>query len=145
MPQEKDPPLSAGLQALGAVSKCVLYGGLGVFLFSLFFVDVSIFAAPNILGELNSAGTEAQIGGQSIGIIVANIIQTVLGLLGVIFVILIIYSGFLWMTASGNDEKIKSAQGHLRNAVIGVAIVVGAQIITYWVLFNITEAALRGQ
>lgn len=142
---EKNSPPSHGYRVLCAVNKCVLYGGLGLFLFSLFLVDVSTFAAPNLLGELQNAGATAELGQQNIGIIIANIIQTILGILGVVFVILIIYSGFLWMSSAGNDERIKMAQGHLKNAVIGVIIVVGAQIVTYWVVYNVTEAALRGQ
>lgn len=144
---QKETTSSEGLgyQALRAVNKFVLYGGLSVFLFSLFLVDVSTFAAPNLSGELLKAGGEAHLVQQNIGIIIANIIQTVLGMLGVVFVILIIYSGFLWMTAGGESEKIKMAQAHIRNAIIGVVIVVGAQIITYWVLYQVTTAALRGQ
>ncbi|MBI2644643.1 hypothetical protein HYW94_00490 [Candidatus Uhrbacteria bacterium] len=50
----------------------------------------------------------------SIVVYIGNIIAVVLGFLGVVMIGLIIYSGILWMTASGNDEKIKTAQGHLR-------------------------------
>lgn len=139
------PPV---FHVIRSAQKWMLYGGFGVFLISLFFVDVSIFAqtpsSVDLSGVLRDAGTSANLGTRSIGEIVAGIIQIVLGLLGVVFVIIIIYSGFMWMTASGIDERIKTAQGHLRNAVIGVIIVVGAQIITYWVLYNVTAAALRG-
>src|SRR3989338_4122650 len=38
---------------------------------------------------------------------VVNIINWFLGILGVIAVILLIYAGFLWMTAGGRDDQVK--------------------------------------
>ncbi len=78
---------------------------------------------------------------QSIVIFIGNIIVVVLGMLGVLMVGLIIYSGFLWMTASGDSEQIKSAQGHLKNAVIGAIIVVSAWTITTFVISMLGNAA----
>jgi cytochrome bd-type quinol oxidase subunit 2 len=55
---------------------------------------------------------------------IGNIIAVFLGLLGSIFVILIIYAGYTWMTASGNMEKVTKAQHTLRSAVIGLLVLV---------------------
>lgn len=38
---------------------------------------------------------------------IGQIISIVLSFVGVIFMILLIYGGFLWMTAGGNEEQIK--------------------------------------
>ena len=38
--------------------------------------------------------------------IIANIINIALGFLGVLAVIFILYGGFLWMTAAGNEEQV---------------------------------------
>jgi amino acid transporter len=67
------------------------------------------------------------------GQIVSTIIKTVLSLLGIIFVVLIIYSGFQWMTAQGNEEKVTKAKETIGRAVIGLLIVVAAWSITYFV------------
>jgi len=147
--EKEQQTLHPAFQALRVMHRSVFYGGLGLFLFSLFLLDIATFATTtpssvNLSGVLTEAGTNASLGTRTIGEIVANIIQVVLGILGVVFLILIIYSGFLWMSAAGNDEKIKSAQGHLRNAVIGAVIVIGAQIITYWVVYNVTQATIHG-
>ncbi|MBI2644641.1 hypothetical protein HYW94_00480 [Candidatus Uhrbacteria bacterium] len=142
--QKQDLPLPKTFEVIRTANRFMLYGSFGLFLLSLFLADMATFAV-DITGKLGKVGENASIGTKDLGIIIASIIQTILGLLGVVFIILIIYSGFLWMTASGNDEKIKTAQGHLRNAVIGVAIVIGAQIVTYFVVYNITAAAIRGQ
>src|SRR3989344_1557478 len=42
----------------------------------------------------------------SLSRVIASVIRTVLSLLGVIFIVLIIYAGFLWMTSAGNEEKV---------------------------------------
>jgi amino acid transporter len=68
------------------------------------------------------------------------IITVVYGLIGVIFFILIIYGGILWMTAGGNDTQVKKAQNSIQRAAIGLLIVVLAYAITYFILsvvFNI--------
>src|SRR6056297_1570254 len=47
---------------------------------------------------------------QDIRVTVMEIINVVLQLLAVIFVVLIIISGYQWMTAGGNEEQIKKAK-----------------------------------
>ncbi len=59
-------------------------------------------------------------------IIVANIIKVALGLLGIIVLVLMLYAGFLWMTAGGNEEQIIKAKQILKNATIGLAIILMA-------------------
>ncbi|HOZ53205.1 MAG TPA: pilin [bacterium] len=65
--------------------------------------------------------------------IVANIISMVLGLLGILFVVLMIFSGYQWMMAGGNEETVKTAQKRIKNAVIGLVIVVMAYAVTAFV------------
>ena len=66
-------------------------------------------------------------------IFVASIIRAFLGLLGVIFVILIIIAGFGWMTAGGDEEKLRKAKQTMQRAVVGLIIVAAAYSITYFV------------
>jgi len=71
--------------------------------------------------------------------IIAYVINSVLGLLGVIFLVLIIYAGFLWMTATGNDEQVTKAKNILIRAIIGVIIIVAAYAISFFVLSAVTS------
>ena len=64
---------------------------------------------------------------------VINIIQWVLGLLGLIAVIMILYGGFMWMTAGGNEEKVASAKKVISAAVIGLIIILLAWAIVIFV------------
>lgn len=75
--------------------------------------------------------------------LIANTIQTVLSFLGVFFLILVIYGGFTWMTASGSEDKVKSAKKILLNATIGLIIVILAYAISYFVVSNLVSNSLN--
>jgi hypothetical protein len=62
---------------------------------------------------------------ETIGII----IKTGLSLLGVIFIILIIYAGYNWMTARGEEEKVTKAKETIWRAIIGLIILVSSYAI----------------
>lgn len=82
--------------------------------------------------------------GKSLGYFMAIVIQAFLGLLGIIFVILIIYAGYNWMTAAGEEQKVEKAQNTIRRAIIGLIIIVGAYAITYFVFNYLGEAGGGG-
>jgi cytochrome bd-type quinol oxidase subunit 2 len=67
-------------------------------------------------------------------------VNAFLGLLGVIFIILTLIGGAKYMTASGNEEKAKSALAMIRHAIIGLIIVVGSYAIWFFVLSNLILA-----
>lgn len=73
-------------------------------------------------------------------IIITRIINAALGLLGIIATVLILYAGFLWMTAGGNEDKITKARGILFAAVIGLIIILSAYAIASYVLDNLIVA-----
>jgi len=58
--------------------------------------------------------------------IVGQIIRAFLALLGVIFISLMVYAGYLWMTARGNEDQLTKAKTTIRVAIIGLIIVVSA-------------------
>ncbi|MFW0862707.1 MAG: hypothetical protein ACKKL6_03955 [Candidatus Komeilibacteria bacterium] len=76
--------------------------------------------------------------------IVINFIQILLGFLGLVFVILIIWSGFQWMTAGGNSTAIDSAKKRIINAIIGLIIVLAAYVITDFVITNVYNSTRGG-
>jgi hypothetical protein len=57
-----------------------------------------------------------------LAIITGKIIAAFLGLLGVMFLFFLLLGGFEWMSAGGNEEKIKHAKGMIINAVHGIII-----------------------
>jgi hypothetical protein len=73
--------------------------------------------------------------------IISNVIKIILSLLGIIFLILIIISGFEWMTSGGDSSKVTAAKKRLINAVIGLAIILCSYIIFVFVM-NFINGAL---
>lgn len=69
------------------------------------------------------------------GLLAANIIGIALGLLGIIFLIIMVFAGYRWMTASGNEEAITKAKDGIKRAIIGLIIIMSAYAITYFI-FN---------
>ncbi len=59
-----------------------------------------------------------------------KIIGVALSFVGAIFFILMIYGGFLWMTARGDEGQVTKAKDLIFAAVIGLVIVLSAYAIT---------------
>lgn len=75
-----------------------------------------------------------------IRVIIANIIQIILGFLGILFVSLMVFAGFRYMTSAGNEDQTKKALSQIKDAVIGLAIVMTAWVITTAVLRYLIRA-----
>jgi len=69
--------------------------------------------------------------------IIGVIINAALGLLGIIFIILMIVAGYNWMTASGSQEKVQEAKDTIKRAIIGLVIVIGSWAIWNFILDNL--------
>lgn len=72
--------------------------------------------------------------------IVGTVISTFLSILGALFLVLTIYGGFIWMSAQGAEEEVTKAKKIITQAVIGLAIVMAAYAISYFVTSNIQKA-----
>ena len=45
-----------------------------------------------------------------------------------------VYSGFLWMTAGGDEKQVKTAKDMIRDAVIGLVVIIAGFAISNFVL-----------
>jgi hypothetical protein len=80
---------------------------------------------------------------QDIRITVMKIVNVVLQFLSVIFLILILISGYQWMTAGGNEEQVTKAKKNLSNAVIGLVIILASWSIAYFILRRMVAIAIN--
>jgi len=71
--------------------------------------------------------------------ILGTVVSAFLGLLGIIFIILMIYAGYNWMTAQGDEGKIEKARNTIIAAVIGMTVVVGAFGITSFITSRLVQ------
>jgi len=58
--------------------------------------------------------------------IFGSAIGGVLSVLGVMFLIFIIYAGYTYMSAHGEEEKVKKSLATIRQAIIGLIIIISA-------------------
>lgn len=106
-----------------------------VFVFSVLAIESVVAqgfrAAPSKLNELGKAVGGGQAPTSNPGAIVGQAIQVILQLVGLIFLILTVYSGILWMTSRGDEDQITKARDILITASIGLFIVLSAYSITF--------------
>lgn len=98
----------------------------------------------NPLTNIDIVGQKAKYatgGDMDIRLAILLIVQNILLFVGFVFVILLIYGGYLWMTAGGNEEQLTKAKKTIVNSVIAVLIIFLSVSITYTlnnILYNIT-------
>lgn len=81
---------------------------------------------------------------QDVRTTIANIIRYALGVIGAIFLVLIIYGGVTWMTAGGQEQKVEKAKKIITNATIGLIIIFLAFAIVSFVIGKLEEATGGG-
>lgn len=99
-------------------------------------------------GTLHAAGLQDAFGGGSplatvqqasgaptsdLGTLTGTIISAALSLVGILFLLLMVYSGYLWMTARGDEQQVEKAQKIIRGTVIGLVITLSAYAITLFI------------
>lgn len=109
----------------------------------LFFFQTIAGAQPlktTDLGLNQQVAGEIGLSGTDIRLVAARVIRAALGLLGIVAVALIIYAGYRWMTAGGNEEQIAEAKKIMVNAAIGLAIIFSAYAIVSFVISRLVAA-----
>ncbi|HOX60749.1 MAG TPA: hypothetical protein PLV72_01955 [Candidatus Magasanikbacteria bacterium] len=69
---------------------------------------------------------------------VAAVMQALLGMVGIVFFILIVYGAYLWFAAAGADEKTKKGRGVIITAISGLMIVLAAGALSGFVFEKLT-------
>lgn len=92
----------------------------------------------------SNAGYETDESKASVENIIATVIQTLISFLGIIFLLLIIYGGYNWMTASGDNAKVELAKNTITRAAIGLIVVIGAYAISFFVINSLGGQTLQG-
>ncbi len=98
-------------------------------------ISASSDTLADIQGQLDDTG------GVTLPVLIGNIIQVVLSVLGIVFLILIIFAGFKWLTAQGDPKKTQEATKMLTQAVIGIIIIIGAFALADFVIDSLATVA----
>lgn len=119
---------------------------LGVFvaLTSIVVAPSVVFAGENAFGEARFQTERVQhqagVPERDLETVIGSIIKATLSIAGVLFFGYIVWAGFLWMTAHGEEEKITQAKKMISGGVIGLAIVLAAYAITQFVVTKLSDS-----
>ena len=98
---------------------------------------LALLVAPDVSAisiGLDEAAAGAGMKNKSIPVLIGRILKAALGFVGTLFLILMVYAGFLWMTARGDSKKVDTAKQLITGAIIGIIIIAGSYAITDFVL-----------
>src|SRR3989344_7388447 len=98
------------------------------------------FAAPSIDFPLGFADFSSQ----DLKVTTANIVRIVVGFIGIIFLLLVLYGGFIWMTSHGEPDKINRAKKIIFSATIGLLITLSAYSIAGFIVTSLQQATGGG-
>ena len=105
-----------------------------------------VFAQTAPLEKLKTVGEfsdyaeiDDSVNGNNLAANAGKIVQAFLSLLGIIFLVLMLYSGYSWMTAAGDQGKVERAQSTIKRAIIGIIITIGSYAITQFILIKLLD------
>ena len=117
----------------------------GAWLSTLPVLLLPVAASAQLSGALTNLDSVAEgIGGDSsveLPELIGNITAVLLSVLGIIFVVLVVYAGFLYLTAAGDDENVKKAKKLLGQGVVGLVIIIAAYAITDFVIGSLVDVS----
>ncbi len=87
------------------------------------------FVSDSLKTEIS---TKSKLGTAGPTEVVGNVINVALGFLAFVALGLILWAGWQWMTAAGNEDKISSAKSTLIAAVIGLLIILASWGVTLY-------------
>ena len=105
----------------------------------LFVVAIPGFAQMEGLDKaVEGTGLDKAGSGQTgVAKIIATVLNVLFSLLGAVFLLLLVYAGFLWMTSQGESKDVDKAKGIIKNAVLGLVVTLAAYAITAFVMSRI--------
>ena len=134
------------------MNKLIILSCLALGLFAIALAPVSAQLQPGVFDKYSKGdgGVFSEVYDTSKGNLeeslpaaVGTVISAFLGLVGVIMLVIVVYAGFLWLTAGGNEDQVKKARQWITNAAIGMAITLGAYLITSFVVDQLDKAVTQ--
>lgn len=120
-----------------AIKQALILSILVILLSLPFFVFAQNAAMDNLTNVGPKSGYSNATNEKSVAQISGTAIKAFLSLLGMIFVILMVLAGYHWMTAAGDEQKVEKAKSTIKQAIIGLVVVLGAYAITQYVIVRI--------
>lgn len=106
------------------------------------FLAVPVLAQGPFGGDLLKQVGEKTYGAnapKTLPAIVGDLIRVFIAMLGLIFLLLTVYGGYLWLMARGNKEEVQKAKDTLTRAIIGLLIITSAYALSSFVISKLAK------
>ena len=115
----------------------------------IFVTTIAMFALTVVpaLAQLDTGlnyGTFTGLGTNDLREGVMNIVRVLLGFLGIIAIVVMLYGGFVWLTSGGNEEKVGQAKKIISAGIIGLVIIFISFAIATFVIDQLVVATGAG-
>lgn len=87
---------------------------------------------------IQSSGTKAD----DLVTLIQSLLSYAMGFLGIIAVLIIMMSGFQWMTAGGDTAQVTKAQDRMKQGIIGLLIILSSWGLGYFVVGTLLKNVL---
>lgn len=84
----------------------------------------------------------AGLGNTDIRIAIAIAVRAVLAFIGVIFLVMMVYAGFLWLTSGGNEMTTAKAIHTMQNAALGLLVIFVSFAISTFIIRGLQRASI---
>jgi len=85
-------------------------------------------------------GTQLNLGTRDLRATIMQVINVLMGFLGIVALVIVLAGGFKYMTAMGSDEKIGEAKKLMAAGVVGLLIILASYGIAFFVLTSLISA-----
>jgi len=94
-------------------------------------------AAGNLTAETGAAAEATDL-----PTLLGRTVNVLFGVLGAIFLTVVLIGGYMWMTAGGSEEKVMKAKGFIINGINGMIVIFLAYALTYVILYALGYAIM---
>jgi heme/copper-type cytochrome/quinol oxidase subunit 2 len=97
-------------------------------------------ASSALIEGLTTTGSEAGFGENTLSIytLIGNVINIVLGFLGILILLYLIWAGWTYATSHGEKDKVEKAKKMISTSVIGAILIVAAYAMASYILSALT-------
>jgi hypothetical protein len=142
--------LKKGLPMINKIKSYLLLATVMLTFGAPLVVPIAVSACSNIATQVSSGANDAAGSGSDISCstapgtsgtdAIASLATQIVNIFSIVVVaaavIMIIYSGFRYVTSGGDSGRVGGAKNSLIYAIIGLVIVALAQLIVHYVLYN---------
>lgn len=100
-----------------------------ILIFSSFFVKIASASTTNLSNPLGDINTPQ--------VLIGRLINSALGIVGSITLLMFVYGGFIWMTSSGSSDKIKKGKDIILWSAIGLMVIFSAYALVALVIKSV--------